>query len=1120
MKKISLVFIALSVCMGLSTVAAAEYSGGVFTTYDTDGLYELRLTFDTTQEYPHGHELRQEVDDSGQYKMDMNWFAVEAPVRTAAATWSLSGDLFGSGGSLSVSNHLWDWSSRTGITANPFPMETGRYYRLTFTVNDPSRVSGLRTVYFYFALEQKQGQKEAVKFLFPPYIDDPFIIPPDERFPATFKFSLVTADRQMVLFDEPVTVSMVDNTQNGYLQGGGMTGSSVRITTDAATPGEAQFSYRYRGTPPQDGYEFIPINITAENYEFTETVTIQVGLKIQIDGLGEAWDGRTETPRVLGLRLQLSDAFETTADLEKRMETYRDNYITGLFTDGYPALALKMKWLNEPSRTFMNDARRLMTAYPYNPFVGMYEGCGWYKQIDDHTFMRSLNWDRNNESNPQRFMGGSSDPYYVPAILFKSQGLHVFELSLYPYLLEDKNMDGPNHTYGLDDLTAETVVASAPFPPAYVCADVYGAENAFKSAVCSFEPTNAQQFLLKTIFLDCPLLEAVPYAQAILAVQDVAGAICDFMNGDVLKIASSLGDKFLGRLEELNKEGLLQLTAGELELFKKKAWVDSLKKVSDAVWNARKHFTQNPGLAFGGTIAGPSAVPAFDAGEEEWPDNLTLNAMLDAFHNWSAGLFMNSEFAGREAVVVMGEGASATALPQDIVSYEDDAVSVYLFPESGGALTLSTDQEVRVMTVRGISATAVQINEYALNSSNQTVLVTVQAGSDSVSIDSDGDGTADETVAADTSTYGDVSSQPIQYEVSLDPSDWIQKDNYSGAFRSSDDGLMVSGGSWTNGQCKPNCDGNHLLSRNSYNLTNGADVRVRFQASGAGTYMAMYPEFLDTVYSHYVTTHHSWSGSVVIPEDTDLYSHISVDPDKTWTFDLCTGGYADRGGTLLDSASGTFSDAAWSNAAHSQLRIVMTDNYGGTSAYVLVKEALVTVSNPGDTGSGCTLGGTVTYDGSPVNAMVLANGKYMFTSGGAGRFVLSNVPFDSKGEITLYAFCSGLTPYKTVLTAGVSGFSIELSADSEAKQPLVTIDSMTDSVSRPGWIDLTGTIENDSGIPLCAMVLANGQYMFTCNPVGEFSLTVPPDGNGNITIYGFCSGLTPYRSIVAAPNIN
>ncbi|HUL95341.1 MAG TPA: hypothetical protein VLT89_04985 [Usitatibacter sp.] len=64
-------------------------------------------------------------------------------------------------------------------------------------------------------------------------------------------------------------------------------------------------------------------------------------------------------------------------------------------------------------------------------------------------------------------------------------------------------------------------------------------------------------------------------------------------------------------------------------------------------------------------------------------------------------------------------------------------------------------------------------------------------------------------------------------------------------------------------------------------------------------------------------------------------------------------------------------------------------------------------------------------------------------------------------------------------------------------------------------VSISGSISNTAGTPLCALVLANGQFMFSCSPVGQYSLTVPLDANGQITLFGFADGHFPYKQIVA-----
>ena len=60
--------------------------------------------------------------------------------------------------------------------------------------------------------------------------------------------------------------------------------------------------------------------------------------------------------------------------------------------------------------------------------------------------------------------------------------------------------------------------------------------------------------------------------------------------------------------------------------------------------------------------------------------------------------------------------------------------------------------------------------------------------------------------------------------------------------------------------------------------------------------------------------------------------------------------------------------------------------------------------------------GTVSFNGTPLCAMILINGKNMFSCGGnLGTFDLE-VPLDGNGEITIFGFVSGFAPFKKVFT--------------------------------------------------------------------------------------------------------
>ena len=161
------------------------------------------------------------------------------------------------------------------------------------------------------------------------------------------------------------------------------------------------------------------------------------------------------------------------------------------------------------------------------------------------------------------------------------------------------------------------------------------------------------------------------------------------------------------------------------------------------------------------------------------------------------------------------------------------------------------------------------------------------------------------------------------------------------------------------------------------------------------------------------------------------------------------------------------------------------------------------------------ISGHVTYHGTPLCALVLANGQRQFSCNNEGGFHLTNVPFDANDRITLFVFCSGFRPYKTILTSGETDLTVEMSTEPNGKRPVVTITSMTQSAAKPGWIEISGKIENQFGVPLRALVLINGQHAFTNDPVGTFSLTVPVGPNGSILLYGFCDGMMPYKIFVS-----
>ena len=49
----------------------------------------------------------------------------------------------------------------------------------------------------------------------------------------------------------------------------------------------------------------------------------------------------------------------------------------------------------------------------------------------------------------------------------------------------------------------------------------------------------------------------------------------------------------------------------------------------------------------------------------------------------------------------------------------------------------------------------------------------------------------------------------------------------------------------------------------------------------------------------------------------------------------------------------------------------------------------------------------------------------------------------------------------------------------------------------------------DTQTPICAMVLANGQFGFTCDGTGTYSANIPLDANGQYKLQVYAQGFAP-----------
>ena len=59
-------------------------------------------------------------------------------------------------------------------------------------------------------------------------------------------------------------------------------------------------------------------------------------------------------------------------------------------------------------------------------------------------------------------------------------------------------------------------------------------------------------------------------------------------------------------------------------------------------------------------------------------------------------------------------------------------------------------------------------------------------------------------------------------------------------------------------------------------------------------------------------------------------------------------------------------------------------------------------------------------------------------------------------------------------------------------------------------VDISGTVLlQDTQTPVCALVLSNGQFGFTCDGSGQYALNIPLDNNGQFKLQVYAQGFAP-----------
>lgn len=149
-------------------------------------------------------------------------------------------------------------------------------------------------------------------------------------------------------------------------------------------------------------------------------------------------------------------------------------------------------------------------------------------------------------------------------------------------------------------------------------------------------------------------------------------------------------------------------------------------------------------------------------------------------------------------------------------------------------------------------------------------------------------------------------------------------------------------------------------------------------------------------------------------------------------------------------------------------------------------------------------------NGNPICAMALANGKYMFSCNPIGDYALNTLPRASDGTIKLQIYAQGFRPYITTLINSGT-YNISMTPAGSCPNYNLPYTPVVNPGSAGKWVDISGQILlQNSATPVCAMVLANGQHMFSCGGSGNYALRIPLDSNGQFKLQVYAQGFAPY----------
>jgi len=156
------------------------------------------------------------------------------------------------------------------------------------------------------------------------------------------------------------------------------------------------------------------------------------------------------------------------------------------------------------------------------------------------------------------------------------------------------------------------------------------------------------------------------------------------------------------------------------------------------------------------------------------------------------------------------------------------------------------------------------------------------------------------------------------------------------------------------------------------------------------------------------------------------------------------------------------------------------------------------------------ISGTVkTADGTDICAMVLASGQFTFSCNPPGVFSLTDLPQENAGTVKRQIYADGFFP-KIDILMGSTDEAVVMTRSGTCPSYNTPYDPGVFPDSAGKRIDISGSVLlQNTQTPICALVLANGEHMFSCDGSGSYALNIPLDTNGQFKLQVYADGFAP-----------